>query len=113
MNPLPSRLLVVTDRHGAAVPLAQRVGAALAGGARWFWLRDRDLPDAARAALAADLIGLVRPAGARLPIGRDVALAAQVGADGVHLGEAAAVASARARLGAEALIGVSAHSLPD
>ncbi|WP_407520541.1 thiamine phosphate synthase [Methylobacterium oryzisoli] len=113
MNPLPSRLLVVTDRHGAAVPLARRVGAALAGGARWVWLRDRDLPEEERAVLAADLIGPIRAAGGRLTIGRDVALAARVGADGAHLGEAAAVASARTRLGAGALIGVSAHSLPD
>ncbi|GJD99544.1 thiamine phosphate synthase [Methylobacterium isbiliense] len=113
MNPLPSRLLVVTDRHGAAMPLPDRIGAALAGGARWIWLRDRDLPDDERAALAAALIGQVAAAGGRLTIGRDVALAERIGADGVHLGEAAAVAPARARLGARALLGLSAHSLSE
>ncbi len=38
-------------------------------------------------------------------------LAARVGAAGIQLGEAAAVAPARARLGRGALLGVSAHSL--
>ncbi len=51
--------------------------------------------------------------GGALTIGRDVELAAQVGAAGVQLGDAAAVAPARARLGRGALLGVSAHSLAE
>jgi thiamine-phosphate pyrophosphorylase len=110
---LPSRLLVVTDRHGAATPLTERVAAALAGGAQWIWLRDRDLPETERAALAEEVAGLVGRAGGRLGIGRDVELAARLGADGVHLGGAAAIPAARARLGGGAVIGVSAHSLAE
>ena len=49
--------------------------------------------------------------GAALSIGRDIALAAAIGADGVHLQSSASVATARDRLGARALIGVSAHAL--
>ncbi|AWN53440.1 thiamine phosphate synthase [Methylobacterium sp. 17Sr1-1] len=110
---LPARLLIVTDRHGCPEPLADRVAACLAAGARWIWLRDRDLPAPERAVLAETLAGQVARVGGALTIGRDVELAARVGAAGVQLGEAGAVAAARARLGRGALLGVSAHSLSD
>ncbi|BCM87451.1 thiamine phosphate synthase [Methylobacterium indicum] len=110
---LPARLLVVTDRHGCPEPLETRVAACLAAGARWIWLRDRDLPAPERAALAEHLVAQLARVGGALTIGRDVELAAQVGAAGVQLGDAAAVAPARARLGQGALLGVSAHSLAE
>ncbi|SFV02059.1 thiamine-phosphate pyrophosphorylase [Methylobacterium sp. 174MFSha1.1] len=110
---LPARLLIVTDRHGCPEPLADRVAACLSAGARWIWLRDRDLPAPERAALAETLAGQIARVGGALTIGRDVELAAQVGAAGVQLGAAADVAAARARLGRGALLGVSAHSLGD
>jgi thiamine-phosphate pyrophosphorylase len=115
-NPLPSRLLIVTDRHQAAAPLGEIVGEAVRAGARWIWLRDRDLPRADRRAVASELLAITRPADAKLMIGADVDLAADVGADGVHLASDASVASiaaARARLGAGAMIGVSAHAEAD
>ncbi|MBZ6413354.1 MAG: thiamine phosphate synthase, partial [Methylobacterium sp.] len=96
---LPARLLIVTDRHGCPEPLETRVAACLAAGARWIWLRDRDLPAPERAALAENLAAQLARVGGSLTIGRDVELAAQVGAAGVQLGDAAAVAPARARLG--------------
>jgi thiamine-phosphate pyrophosphorylase len=108
-NSLPSRLLVVTDRHQAALPLDEIVAQALTAGARWIWLRDRDLPAAERRALAQRLLALARQHGASLSIGGDVELAAEIGADDVHLSANASIAAARARLGARALIGVSAH----
>ncbi|MET7247633.1 thiamine phosphate synthase, partial [Methylobacterium sp. EM32] len=77
---LPARLLIVTDRHGCPEPLADRVAACLAAGARWIWLRDRDLPAPERAALAETLAGQVARVGGALTIGRDVELAARVGA---------------------------------
>jgi len=129
-NPLPAWLLLVTDRHQAAQPLEDIVGEAVAAGARWVWLRDRDLPSAERRALAERLLALTRAHGARLCVGGDVELAADIGADGVHLPadssfgacpnrrtdghfagtRVAPIAAARARLGERALIGVSAHS---
>src|SRR6185437_14790713 len=119
-HPLPSRLLIVTDRHQAAAPLAGIVRDAIEAGARWVWLRDRDLPTAARRALAAELLAVTRPAGAKLMIGAgidvDLELAADVGADGVHLASdasAASIAAVRARLGAAAIIGISAHAEVD
>jgi thiamine-phosphate pyrophosphorylase len=110
---LPGPLLVVTDRHQAARPLPALVGAIAAAGARWIWLRDRDLPEDERASLARALADVLAPRGGTLTVGADVALAEAVGAQGVHLRTAGAVAEARARLGAAALIGVSAHGLAE
>lgn len=113
MSALPAPLLVVTDRHQAPVPLERVIEEVLAAGARWIWLRDRDLDPVARRALAFSLRALTRSAGAYLSIGGDAELAAEVAAEGVHLPSAVAVAAARRQLGREALIGVSAHQLGD
>ncbi len=106
---LPARLLVVTDRHQASKPLPELVEDLLAGGVRWIWLRDKDLPSTERRVLAHDLAARAARHGANLTVGADVALAAECGA-GVHLGARDDVAAARHRLGSRALIGVSAHS---
>src|SRR5262249_45284018 len=114
MNPLPARLVMVTDRHQAAAPLDAVVAQALAAGVRWIWLRDRDLPPEERRALATRLrLAVAERFEARLTIGGDIALAASVGADAVHLSAGASIAEARAQLGPNALIGVSAHSDAD
>ncbi|SFH97227.1 thiamine phosphate synthase [Methylobacterium brachiatum] len=113
MRSLPSPLLAVTDRRGLSRPLMETVQALLDGGVRWVWFRDRDLEPEARRALGADVAGRIRAAGAFLTVGGDVALARALGADGVHLGGGTGpdmVASARAALGPDALIGVSAHA---
>jgi thiamine-phosphate pyrophosphorylase len=108
---LPSPLLAVTDRHGCA-DLVATVRAILSGGGRWIWFREPDLDPPERRRLAEAMLALVREAGGALSIGRDVALAAAIGADGVHLpgGTAAdAIAAARRVLPQGALIGVSTH----
>ena len=111
-----ARLLVVTDRHGADRPLFETIRAAVEGGARFIWLRDRDLDRGVRAGLARDLIDLLRPVDGTLVVGGDADLAAQAGAQGVHLSGSAGSAGirlARETLGPAALIGVSAHSVPE
>jgi thiamine-phosphate pyrophosphorylase len=113
MTALPSPLLVVTDRHLARRPLEDIVREAIAGGARWFWLRDRDLEPAERKALALRLAGIVRSAGGRLSIGGDVELAADVGTGAVHVRDMAGIVRARQTLGPAALVGLSAHSVAD
>jgi len=55
------RLLVLTDRAQCAGPLADTVAAAVAAGARAVLLREKDLPAGERAALAADLAGILAP----------------------------------------------------
>ena len=57
----PGGLVVLTDRRLAAGPLEQVVAAAVRGGAAWVVLRERDLPYAERAALAARLRSLLPP----------------------------------------------------
>jgi thiamine-phosphate pyrophosphorylase len=113
VNALPSRLLVVTDRHQAAAPLDAIATQAMLAGVRWIWLRDRDMAAAERRELAARLLAITRRHGARLSIGGDVALAGELAADGVHLGAGASVAAARQMLGPDALIGISAHGDAD
>ena len=113
MNPLPSPLLIVTDRHQTTRPLDEMVADIMAGGGRWIWLRDKDLESGARRKLARRLSEIVNLRGGQLSIGADIELAAEVGAGGVHLQSAATIATARNRLGAHALIGVSAHGLAE
>ncbi|MEH0937054.1 thiamine phosphate synthase [Micromonospora psammae] len=62
----PSGLVVLTDRWQARRPLPEVVAAAVAGGARWVVLREKDLPRAERAALAAALRPLLAEAGGTL-----------------------------------------------
>lgn len=70
--------------------------------------------DATRRRRQADgLRALCAQAGVPLIVNDDSALAAAVGADGVHLGEHdGAVATARALLGGEAIVGVSCYDSP-
>lgn len=81
---------------------------ALAGGAALLQYRDKWNTAARREQNAHALLGLCHEHGALLIINDDVALALTCGADGVHVGTAdASLASARAALGPEAVIGIS------
>lgn len=81
---------------------------ALAGGARLLQYRDKWNDPATRLRQAHALRGLCHQQGALLIINDDPALAEAADADGVHLGASdAPLAAARARLGADAIIGVS------
>ena len=96
------RLLVVTDRTQAAGPLAGVVADAGAAGARAVLLRDRDLPDDERAALAADLRAVLDPVGGLLVTAGSVAGPAH---PAVHLAAAEPFPDPR-----PALVGRSCHS---
>lgn len=109
---LPGRLLVVTDRRQAVLPLVEAAAAALAGGARWLSLREKDLPEAELLDLASHIRALGRERGAAVTLHGPAALAARAELDGVHLPSGGDPAGARALLGPAALVGVSAHS-PD
>ncbi len=109
MNLPEPRLLIITDRHQARAPLAALAGAAFSAGGRWLMLREKDLEAAARLALLKDLIALGAPYGAAVTVNTDLAAATAAGAAGVPLPAGGDPAAARAALGAEALIGYSAH----
>lgn len=101
-------LYAITD--GPRTDLQAVAEAALCGGAGMLQYRDKTADRARRRAEAAALQALCRAHGVPLIINDDVALAAVVGAAGVHLGEQDVdIATARARLGPDAIIGASCY----
>jgi thiamine-phosphate diphosphorylase len=76
-------VIVFTDRRQARRSLPDVVAAAVDGGARLVVLREKDLPDDERAALAEQLHAVVVPAGGRLLLAGRTA-----GPDGQHLAAA-------------------------
>lgn len=84
--------------------------ALLAGGCRLLQYRAKLQTAQTRRDTALALQALCQRAGARLLINDDVPLALAIGADGVHLGQSdLPLAQARARLGPDALIGITCH----
>ncbi len=102
-------LLVISDRGQARRPLIEVAEAVFAGGARWFSLREKNLPPAERRVLLAQLVELGHRYGAVVSAHEDIEAVIAVGADGVHLPSGSDPRAARARL-PRALIGASAHS---
>lgn len=102
-------LMVISDRGQARRPLIEVAEAVFAGGARWFSLREKDLPPAERCVLLAELVELGHRCGAVITAHEDFEAVIAAGADGVHLPSGSDPRAARARL-PRALIGASAHS---
>lgn len=91
--------------------LLRCVRAALQGGARVLQYRNKSAAAALRLQQAQALRQLTREFNAKFIVNDDARLAAQVDADGVHLGgEDGSVAAARTVLGAAKIIGVSCYN---
>ncbi|WP_455385801.1 thiamine phosphate synthase [Acidihalobacter prosperus] len=105
-------LYAITDaRLTPGERLLERVAAALRGGARWVQYRDKGSDGSRRLAEARALAELCHQHGAGLIVNDDIELAAASGADGVHIGrDDVELDSARARLGKQAVIGVSCYN---
>jgi thiamine-phosphate pyrophosphorylase len=112
MKPPIRGLYAIADSHYLEPEqFAPAVRAALAGGARVIQYRDKGSEPARRAAIAHELNRLCVEHGVPLFINDDVALAAEVGAAGVHIGrDDSDLAHTRAQLGPEAIIGVSCYN---
>lgn len=111
-GPSPRGLYLITPDEPDSARLLARV-APLLRYAACLQYRNKTASDALRRRQAAALLSLCGDAGAPLIVNDDAALAAAVGADGVHLGEHdGALAAARTLLGANAIIGVSCHDDP-
>lgn len=94
--------------------LTAAVEQALRGGARLIQYRDKSTDVVRRRAQARTLNTLCQHYGVPLIINDDVDLAAEIGAAGVHIGkDDPAFTTARARLGKEAIIGVSCYNQID
>ena len=110
------RLYAVTDRAwtDGTDGLLRQVAEAIDGGAGIVQLREKHLGQADFLAEAERFVALCREKGAVSIINDNVEIAAQVGADGVHVGQEDLEAGrARELLGPDRLIGVSAHSVEE
>lgn len=115
MKPLIAGLYAIADStYLDADSFPPAVRAALAGGARVIQYRDKTNDTASREPIARELNTLCRDAGVPFLINDDVALAAAIGAAGVHLGrDDPEIDAARATLGPQAIIGVSCYNKLD
>ncbi len=106
----PVGVYLITPDTSDTPYLLKTTHAALSVGVKWLQYRNKSASVELRLEQARALRALTHQHGARLIVNDEVALAAQVRADGVHLGrDDGAVEAARADLGAEAVIGVSAY----
>lgn len=105
---------LITPDEPDTTRLHDRVAAALAAGPALLQYRNKAAGDALRCEQAAMLLPLCRAAGVPLLVNDDWRLAAELGADGAHLGEHdGEIARARAALGPAALLGASCYDDPE
>ena len=106
-------LYAVTDRawlRGRS--LSDCVKQAIAGGATFVQLREKDAPREDIVELGRELCGICRAAGVPFVVDDEVEIAREIGADGVHVGQDdMACENARALLGPDAIVGVSAQTV--
>jgi thiamine-phosphate pyrophosphorylase len=107
----PGVYVITPSEPPAELELAEAVSCALAGGASLVQYRDKSTDPSRRRLEANALLRLCRAAGVPLIVNDDLHLAAELGADGVHLGrDDPSPATARAILGPSAIIGVSCYN---
>ena len=103
-------MYVLTPDTDDTDALVARVAAAAEGGAVAVQYRHKHASRAKRLQQASALAGMLAARNILFIVNDDPALAAEVGADGVHIGEDdGSPAAARARIGADAIIGVSCY----
>ncbi|MEQ1913939.1 MAG: thiamine phosphate synthase [Sideroxydans sp.] len=104
-------LYAITPDLADTNELLRKVRLALRGGARVLQYRNKIADAALQLRQASALRDLTREFNITFIVNDDAALAAQIDADGVHLGgEDGSVAAARALLGETKLIGVSCYN---
>lgn len=106
-------LYVITDSQLLPddTTLLHGVAAAIKGGARIVQYRDKSTDHSKRLRQSRALLALCREQQVPLLINDDIVLAAEIGADGVHVGiDDASLELARNTLGEQAIIGVSCYN---
>ena len=109
-------LYAVTDRSWlkAGETLPAVVEQAILGGATFVQLREKELDHDAFLALALEVKAVCKKYNVPFVINDDVQIALECDADGVHVGQSdLAAAKARAILGPDKIIGVSAHTVEE
>jgi len=110
---LPRGLYAITPDDPDTDRLAERVAAALRGGAAIVQYRNKAAGAALARRQAARLAALCRDAGVPLLVNDDARLALEVDAAGAHLGaDDGDLAAARALLGPARLLGASCYDRP-
>lgn len=108
MRRLPDLSVYLITDPSARGGVEEVAVAAARGGARTIQLRDKMMPDVDFVALGRRLRTALAPLGAALIVNDRAHLAAEIGADGVHIGQSdASVAEVRAAIGPDALLGLS------
>ena len=108
-GPAPRGLYLITPDDDDTARLVARVGEVI-GLATLLQYRNKSAGRALRQEQAGALLQLCREAGVPLLINDDWQLAAQIGADGAHLGEAdGALREARQAMGDDAILGASCY----
>jgi thiamine-phosphate pyrophosphorylase len=106
-----ARLYLVCDANPGGRPLPDVVRPAIAGGVDIVQLRDKLLGDEELVAVAHAARALCEALGALLIVNDRPFVAAEAGADGVHVGQDdMAVTEVREIVGPDMLIGVSTHA---
>jgi len=103
-------LYAVTPDDSILPRLSALVRETLAGGVKVVQYRNKVAPPPLFRAQAAELLRICRASGALLIVNDNPEIAADIGADGVHVGrEDGGVARARAIVGPDKIIGVSCY----
>lgn len=111
MSRLNKGLYAITDSRLIGARLLESVEAAIRGGAAVVQYRDKSDDHPRRAEEAGALQQLCRSHDVIFIINDDVELAAQIGADGLHIGQKDdSLNRARQRLGEDTIIGVSCYN---
>jgi thiamine-phosphate pyrophosphorylase len=106
-----ARLYLVCGVRPPHHELHALIRSAVAGGVGVVQLREKDIDDTELLAIARDAAALCRELGALLVVNDRPLVAAQAGADGVHVGqEDIPVSQVREIVGAEMLLGLSTHA---
>lgn len=107
----PRGLYLITPDEPDSDRLLARVEPALAAGTRWLQYRNKSAEKGLRRQQAERLLPLCREFSVPLIVNDDWRLAADIGADGAHLGaDDGDLAAARAALGPDGLLGASCYN---
>ena len=107
-------MYAITPEDRLGPDLAGAVALAVECGVDAVQYRDKSADPTRRRRDASALLSVCRPRRVPLIINDDIDLALEIGADGVHLGkDDESLATARARLGDAAIVGISCYNDPD
>ena len=106
-------LLLITDRNNSALPMAAVIEQALQAGCRWIMVREKDLATAELCPIVEATVAVAQDFGATISVNNDFTAASICKVKAVHLPQGQPVATIRRVMGAETLIGVSAHSVAE